>query len=470
MEEMRYIAATGALGAGVDRDSLLAALDAGPQFIAADAGTTDAGAFALGAGETAFSRSAVKRDLSVMLEAGLRAKIPVLVGSAGTAGADVHVDWVLAILEEIAQELGEGLRGIAIYAEQAEDDLAASLGAGRIRPLAHAQDLAPERLARCERVVAMMGAEPLQEALASDPDFVIAGRCSDAALYAAMPVMRGFPEGLAWHAGKVVECGTLACETMGPGVMVVTLRHDSFSVRPEGSGLRCTPQSVAAHSLYETANPFLFAEPSGTLDIGASTYVQEDERTVRVEGARFLPADEYSLKLEGAELIGYQAMLVGGVRDPLILSQLDSWLERIRDYIEGSIGGLMNIQLDGESYRLGFQVYGCNAVMGELEPLRALGHEVGIVCTTLAPTQREATEMAKLCRQPLLHAPIPEWTGAITGFACLHNPAWVELGPLYRFSLNHVLLPVDGQTVHRLRPLELGASTDRLGGLTEVAS
>jgi hypothetical protein len=465
---MRYIAATGAIGAGVDRDSLFAALDADPGFIAADAGTTDAGAFALGSGQTAFSRGAVKQDLSLMLQAGLRARVPVIVGSAGTAGADVQVDWVLEIVEEIAQELGEQLRGFAIYAEQDRASLAASRDAGRIRPLAHAPELGPEHLTRCERVVAMMGVEPLQQALREDPQFIIAGRCSDAALYAAMPLMRGFPAGLAWHAGKIVECGTLACETMGPGVMVVTLRHDSFSVRPVGPELRCTAQSVAAHSLYETANPFLFTEPSGTLDITDSTYVQEDQLTVRVAGSRFDPAGEYSVKLEGAELIGFQTMLLGGVRDPLILCQLDTWLERIQHYITRSIGRTMGLELDGERYRLGFQVYGRNAVMGELEQLSVSGHEVGIVCTALAPTQDEATEMARLCRQPLLHAPIPEWKGAITGFAYLLNPAWVETGPAYRFCLNHVLLPRDGEAVHTLRPLELGASTGRVSGLTKV--
>jgi hypothetical protein len=470
VEEMSYIAATGALGAGVDRDSLFAALDEDPYFIAADAGTTDAGAFALGAGETAFSRRAVKRDLAFMLEAGLCARVPVIVGSAGTAGADRHVDWVVAIVEEIAQELGEKLRGFAIYAEHSAAALAASLHAGRIRPLPHARDLRPEQLARCQHVVAMMGVEPLQEALRSDPHFIIAGRCSDAALYAALPLMRGVPAGPAWHAGKIVECGTLACETMGAGVMVVTLREDSFSVRPVGPGLRCTPQSVAAHSLYETANPFLFAEPSGTLDITASTYEQEDDLTVRVTGSRFAAADTYSVKLEGAELIGFETIIVGGVRDPLILSQLDSWLDGIRNYIDGSIGRVMGIDLDNDRYRLGFQVYGRNAVMGDLEPLSASCHEVGIVCTTLAPTQEEATEMAKLCRQPLLHAPIPQWKGAITGFAYLRNPAWVEAGPAYRFCLNHVLEPTAEQTVHRLRPVELGASKERLGAFTEVAS
>src|SRR5260370_13109882 len=43
MDEIRFVAATGAVGAGVDRESLAAALERGPQFIAADAGTTDAG-------------------------------------------------------------------------------------------------------------------------------------------------------------------------------------------------------------------------------------------------------------------------------------------------------------------------------------------------------------------------------------------------------------------------------------------
>src|ERR1700730_854869 len=129
VQEMRYIAATGALGAGLDGDSLFAALDEDPCFIAADAGTTDAGAFALGAGETAFSRAAVRRDLSLMLEAGLRAGVPVIVGSAGTAGADAHVDWVVEIVEEVARELGRRLRGFAVYAEQDHASLAASLEA-----------------------------------------------------------------------------------------------------------------------------------------------------------------------------------------------------------------------------------------------------------------------------------------------------------------------------------------------------
>jgi hypothetical protein len=460
MREMTYIAAIGAVGGGVDSDALSSALAAGPQFIAADAGTTDAGAFALGTGATAFSRDAVKRDLRLMIAAGLEAGIPVIVGSAGTAGADVHVDGVVGIVDEVAQELEQTLRVATVYAEQEVPKLVERLAAGDIRPLRHAPELSADSLGGCERVVAMMGVEPLQEALATDPQVVIAGRCSDAALFAALPLIHGFPEGLAWHAGKVVECGTMACETMGRGVMVVTLRDDSFSVRPVGEGLRCTPQSVAAHSLYETADPYHFAEASGTVDLTNCTYEQEDPVTVRVRDSRFIEAAELTLKLEGAALLGYEAMIVGGVRDPLIISQLDSWLGLIDSYVRGSVARLMGVDIDDRAYRLGFQVYGRDAVMGALEPAPRPAHEVGIVCTTLAPTQEEATEMIKLCRQPLLHAPIPEWKGSITGFACLHNPAWVELGPAYGFALNHVLVPGDGD-VFRVREQTVGVRGSR---------
>jgi hypothetical protein len=460
MREMTYIAAIGAVGGGVDSDALSSALAANPRFIAADAGTTDAGAFALGTGTTAFSRDAVKRDLRLMIEAGLEAGIPVIVGSAGTAGADVHVDWVVGIVDEIAQELEQTLRVAAVYAQQDIAMLVERLAAGDIRPLRHAPALSADILNGCERVVAMMGVEPLQQALATDPQVVIAGRSSDAALFAALPLVHGFAEGPAWHAGKVVECGTLACETMGRGVMVVTLHDDSFSVRPVGEGLRCTPQSVAAHSLYETADPFRFAEASGVVDLTACEYEQEDPIAVRVRGSRFIEAPELTLKLEGATLLGYEAMIVGGVRDPLIVGQLDSWLGLIDGYVRGSVARLMGVEIDDRAYRLGFQVYGRDAVMGRLEPTPAPAHEVAIVCTTLAPTQEEATEMIKLCRQPLLHAPIPEWKGAITGFACLHNPAWVELGPGYGFALNHVLVPGE-RDVFRLQEQTVGVRGSR---------
>ena len=44
----------------------------------------------------------------------------------------------------------------------------------------------------------------------------------------------------------------------------------------------CTPQSVAAHSLYENANPFELIEPDGVLNIAASQYHAVNSRRVRL--------------------------------------------------------------------------------------------------------------------------------------------------------------------------------------------
>lgn len=442
MAEIRFIAAAGALGTGIPEGALREAFQYEPHFIAADAGTTDAGPFSLGSGLPAFPREAVKHDLDLMLRAALRLGVPALVGSAGTAGGDVHVDWALDIVREIARERGLHLRVAVIYAEQDKSYLKEMLRQGRIRALDPAPHFDEATIEGAVRMVGMMGAEPLQAALAEGADLVLAGRCSDAALYAALPVARGIPEGLAWHAGKIVECGTMVCETLGKGVIVGRLTDADATIIPVGAGLRCTPQSVAAHSLYENADPYLHRECSGTLDLSRSVFEAVDERCVRVTGSAFIPAPEYTVKLEGATLVGYQSIMVGGIRDPFILKQLDSWLEGVWETIHKSANALLGDQMSQNDYHLMFHVYGRDGVMGALEPKRdVVPHEVGIVVEATAPTQELATKLAVLSRQPFLHHPIPEWKGAITGFACLHNPAHIERGAVYRFNVHHVVLP-----------------------------
>jgi hypothetical protein len=457
MDEIRYIAGT-LVGAGVDTGSLDEALKENPHFIACDAGTTDAGPFSLGSGQPAFAREAVKRDLAAFLDAGHRAGIPVLIGSAGTAGGDVQVDWTLDIVNEIMREMGGKLRVAVIYAEQDKDALVEVFRQGRLKPLDAAPHLDEDTIKGSAHIVGMMGAEPLQKALAEGVDFILAGRCSDSALYAALPILHGFPEGLAWHAGKVVECGTLACETAGKGIMFVHLRQDHFLVKPFGQGLRCTPQSVAAHSLYENVDPFHFTESSGIVDITEATYEAVDPITVRVANSHFQPVDPYTVKLEGAELLGYQSVIIGGIRDPFLLRQLDSWLAHVRMYIEETIARVLGDQAAKEDdYHLMFHVYGRDGVMGSLEPEReVISKEVGIVLEVTATTQQLATTIAKLSRQPLLHFPIAEWHGATTTFACLHNPAYIERGAVYRFNFHHVVIPHSPLELFRTKYVEIG--------------
>jgi hypothetical protein len=459
MEEIRFISATGALGAGVDDGSLEEAMTHEPHFIAADAGTTDAGPYSLGSGQPAFPREMVKHDLTLMLRAGRRAGIPVIVGSAGTAGADAHVNWTLDIAREIAAEQRLKFRAGVIYSEQDKNYLKGLLRENRICPLHPAPHIDEGVIDRSIRIVGMMGVEPLQRAIEGGADFVLAGRCSDSALFAALPILRGFPAGLAWHAGKVSECGTMATETLGKGVIFAQIRQDQAVIRPFGPGLRCTPQSVAAHGLYENADPYLHKESSGTLDLSRSTFEAVDDISVRIRGSGLIPSETYTVKLEGAERIGYQSMIVGGIRDPFIIRKLDAWLLGVRQRIEEAVAQVFNNTLSKSQYHLVFHLYGRDAVMGKLEPnCGTLPNEVGLVIEATAPSQEMATKIAMLSRQPLLHHPVAEWKGSITTFACLHNPAHVDRGPVYRFNFNHVALPHTREEMFRTKFIDIGGS------------
>src|SRR5258708_9637320 len=96
--QIRFIAPVGSVGGGISAVALDEALAQPTDFIACDAGTTDAGPFSLGMGIPAFPREAVKHDLSLMMRAARKANIPVIVGSAGTAGGDLHLDLVLQLV------------------------------------------------------------------------------------------------------------------------------------------------------------------------------------------------------------------------------------------------------------------------------------------------------------------------------------------------------------------------------------
>jgi hypothetical protein len=456
MEEIRFVAPAGVIGVGIAAESLAAAMALRPHFIASDAGTTDAGPFSLGSDQPAFAREAVKADLELVVLAGREAGVPVIVGSLGTAGSDSQVDWGLDIVREIAAERDLFLRVAVIKSEQDIDYLVAMHGEGRLLPLDPAPPLDADAIRKSVRVVGMMGVEPLQQALGLGVDLILAGRTSDSALFAALPILRGFPAGLSWHAGKVAECGTMACETFGKGVLFGTIRRDHFIVRPIGPGLRCTPLSVAAHSLYENADPYLFPESSGILDLTDAVFESEDDLSVRVSGSRFQPSSEYSVKLEGAELLGYSTVMIGGIRDPFILRQLDHWLGEVRQSVERSVSNVLGLSPD--DYQMAFHAYGRDAVMAELEPEREnLPIEVGLTFEALAQTQELATKIAMLARQPLLHQPIPEWSGGITTIAFLHNPPQLERGPVYRFNLHHVVLPRTEQEMFRTEVVEVGA-------------
>src|SRR4030095_14256538 len=140
-------------------------------------------------------------------------------------------------------------------------------------------------------LVAQMGHEPFTEIIGGDKPFdvIIAGRAYDPAPHAAWSISRGVRPGIAWHSGKILECGGACAEPKGGGVLAI-LYEDAFELTPMSPDQACTPLSVAAHTLYEKSRPDLLPGPAGVLDVTGCTYTALDARTVRVTGSRHIEA------------------------------------------------------------------------------------------------------------------------------------------------------------------------------------
>ena len=445
MEEIRFLGAGGSLGGtGIHADIVAQAMEYKPHFIANDGGSTDAGAYYLGSGKPAVSWESLKHDLSIVVLQALRAGIPLIYGTAATAGSNAHVDWVLELLGTILRENGLTARVAAIYADQDAETIVKEFESGNLVALPGAPVLTAERVRGFSKIVGMMGVEPIQEALRRGAQIVIAGRTSDAALFAAYPIMKGFNPGLAWHAGKILECGTLACEKRGKGSMIATIRGDELTITPVGPNLRATPQSVASHSLYENAHPYHHTECGGILDISDAVYEEAgDGRSARISGSVFEPRPA-TIKLEAAELVGHQSVVICGIRDPYILDQLDDFLAGSEKAILDRTFNVFPDLVHGRDFHLTWHVYGRDGVLGRMEPMRhQIGHEVGVVIEATAATQELSAKIAGIARKIILHHPIPKWSGGITGVALLHSPSVLTRGPVYRFGINHVLKTED---------------------------
>lgn len=460
--EIRVLSPTGVCGSGFLESSFEQALAQKPHFIGCDAGSTDPGPTYLGTGRTAFARDAVRRDLRIMLLGARKAGIPLLIGSAGTAGGDIQLQLVRAMIEEIAAaEKLPRFQLALIRAEQDKAYLKRRLREGRIKPLDPAPEFDEAVINRSAHIVGMMGAEPFQRALNAGADVVLAGRASDTAIFAALPMMRGIPPGIAWHAAKILECGAASVVSRKtPDCMFAWLRPDHFVVQAPDPNLRCTPQSIASHSLYENSDPFRLVECSGTLDLTHSRYEAIDERTVRVTGSGFLEAPRYTVKLEGAEHIGYQSVLIGSIRDPFIIRQIDDWSERLMEKIHARVKMVYGDKLAPDAYHLNLRIYGKNGTMGPLEPVKEIrSHELCLVFEATASTQEIASTIAGITRHQALHLPIPEWSGLITGVACPYN--YMERGPVYRFNVNHVVEPDEPCEMFPMELVEVDGATVR---------
>lgn len=435
---MRLLATSGMLGYGFTETAFARALETGVDLIGCDAGSMDPGPYYLGAGTSFVSRRAAKRDLGLMLEAGVRRGIPVVLGSAGGGGGVPHVQWTLDLVEEIAKERALRFTMAVIHSEQDPAALGQALDAGRIRALGPIAELDRETLDGTARVVAMMGVEPLQEALAGGAQVVVAGRCSDAAIYAALPIARGHDPGLAWHLGKIIECaGQVVEPRTGQDCVIGELAADHFVVEPGHPDRRCTRMRIAAHTLYENPSPYELREPGGVLDTRGCRYEQMDARSVRVSGSRFHHRRPYTVKLEGVTDLGFRTVFVAGVRDPDLVAGIGDFVAACRERVATEAVAL---GVDPAHYTLTVRIYGRDGVMGDREPVRDYtSHELGIVVDVIAPNEEISRAIMAKARYALLHTDF-EGRKCISGnLAIPFSPSDLPAGRAYRFSVWHTL-------------------------------
>lgn len=435
LREIKILSPSAILGYGFPLASFKQGMDLMPDVIAIDAGSTDPGPYYLGAGISFTDRSAVKRDLEIILEEARRHDIPVLIGSAGGSGALPHLNWCEEIIEEIAADKTLHFKMAVITADIDKDTVCHALEEGRITPLGPIAPAGKEDIADSTYIVGQMGITTLVKALSAGADVVLAGRCYDPAVFAALPALMGFDLGPAIHLGKILECAAIAAVPgSGSDCMFGRLYQDHFIVEPLSPERRCTVTSVAAHTLYEKSDPVVLPGPDGSLDLKDTKFEQIDDRRVRVSGSRFIKTPEPTVKLEGAKRVGFRTVSIAGARDPVFIENLEQILDGVKKRVADNFSALPD-----KKYRLMFNIYGRNGVMGSREPNSRIGHEIGIVIEAVASSQDMANTICGFARSTLLHYGFPGRLCTAGNLAFPYSPSDFKGGAVYEFTLNHLM-------------------------------
>ncbi len=419
--ELRVLAASGQLGYGIPEAAFSAGIARAPHVIGADMGSIDPGPAYLGSGRMATSPEMTRRDLSLVLSAARELGVPLLIGSAGTAGARPHLDATLEFVREIASEKGLRFRLASIAA-----DIPKAL-ARDARPLGAMRAM---DLEGTTHLVGQMGTEAFIRALDAGADVVVAGRACDTAIFAAIPLMRGYAPGLAMHMAKIIECTSLCCEPGGRDAMLATLSEDSFELESMNPARAATPLSVAAHALYEQEDPYTVQEPEGTLDLRGAQYEAIDARRTRVRGARWQPRARATVKIEGAGSFGERSVLLCSSADPRVIANLSSILSDV----EATTRQLV----PGGDFSLFPRVYG--------------EREVFLLVECIAPTAARGLAVLGVFRQYLLHHGFPGRLSTGGNLAFPFAPPELAAGLAYRFTVYHVM---DAEALAPLFPVSI---------------
>jgi hypothetical protein len=448
MPDISILCPTGHLGfTPLEADSFRAGCTLKPDFIIADSGSCDIGPYPLGADGQASPAAWQRHDLEIMLTEARRLGVPMIVGSASDTGTDRGVRQFADIIRDIAAEKGLApFRMATIFSELTREQILARMqGGATIQGLDGRPDADAALIGRTDRIVAVMGAEPIAAALAGGADVVIAGRASDCALFAAPLLNAGMSPATAYYAGKLMECASFCCEPfMGKERILGRISEDDIRVTAMHPGQRCTPASLASHAMYERRDPFREYVASGHVDMTHVRYEQWDEKTARATGATFVPSAQPMVKLEGAGKVGERRLAIVGIRDPYTIENIDKAMDWARARLAERFG-----PPDSAGWTVHYHVYGRDGVMGSLEPSPPLRpHELGIVVETVCQDAKRAEEICALASRNLFYARLKEVKGT-AGAAALMSDEILIGKPGYEWTLNHVMPVRDASELFR---------------------
>lgn len=449
---VKVLVPSGALGLDYDKAALARGIAAKPDIIAIDGGSTDSGPSYLGRGVSKYARSSTKIEWAGLMEARAEAGCPLIIGTAGTCGADSAVDWMLDITKEIAAEQGRPVKIAVLRSSQDAEQVNQALKAGRISPLPNAPEISEALIDSCTNIVALAGVEQVTAAIQTGADIIIAGRTTDTAIIAALPLQTGCHSGGAWHGAKIGECGALCATNPQSGVIMIDFDADGFTVTPLADGAHATPHTVSAHMLYENSDPFILYEPGGHLDVTNATYVPVDDTSVRVTGSKWVPADTYTVKLEGARGAGFQTVLMALLRDAHYVANAQAWADDI--VTKCTAKALARTEATATDFSIEIRLIGQSASFGTLETRETMPTEIGAIGIVTAKSESLSQEIGKLLNPYLLHHPLTKEEEVPT-FAFLFSPAEMYRGQTFEFTLNHVMTLDDPMDAFSIEVLDI---------------
>ncbi|CAB3937662.1 acyclic terpene utilization AtuA family protein [Achromobacter insolitus] len=453
MRSMSIICPNGHLGfAPLRTESFQLGVAAGPDCIAADSGSDDVGPVPLGSDTSTSPQAWQRHDLEQMLLAARKLGVPMIIGSAGDTGSNSRVDLYVRLIKEIAAEhkLAPFKVGY-FYSEVDKERVRRALRDGQqVAGLDGYADLTEAELDASDRIVAVAGVHPYIKLLEAGADVIIGGRSSDAAVFAAPALHRGYDADKAYYLGKVLECASFCAEPYGGKETVMgEISAEDVRVTAMHPDQRCTIASVAGHAMYERSNPYEEFFAGGRLDMAECRYEQLSEKTTRITGSRFEPATPVRVKLEGSGKVGERYMGLCGIRDPYTIANVDRVIAWARDKVRERFGD--------SGYELHYKVYGRDGVMGDLEPLRDQpGHELCVMVQGVAPTAEMAEELTLTGLRQMFYARLPDVKGT-AGSVSFPLDEVVRTSAAYRWTLNHTLPVQDAGELFPTYLTEAGA-------------